>query len=177
MATVNASAESVMAWWYSPDRRADFQSRVERLGGIDFSLSESTNDRSRVRIAHWYDLRGWEHKHEVKWPAMPEGIPERSGDRFVLPVTDITSYSHRQARTRTVICLGRIEFVPHANDETEIAAFHNHTAVGGTWFQRRRMQESNQKNTDDSFRDQIERCRTAVGRSTAQSQSLDSEAE
>jgi hypothetical protein len=65
-ATVDASPESVMAWWFHPDRRDDLRRRIEGAGARDFSLTESTTDGLRVRTMQWTDRGGWETRHEAE---------------------------------------------------------------------------------------------------------------
>jgi hypothetical protein len=161
-ATVGASPERVMAWWFSSDRKNDFRDRIERTGAKDFSLTESTQEGVRVRDATWKDRRGWVHHHRTEWHLDPDGKAPRRGDRFIAPGNDAVSFQHPRGRKIVLTCTARIEFVPQTNESTEIVVVHSHNTAGGTWIQQRAIRKSDLKNCTRQFDDAIARCRAAV---------------
>jgi hypothetical protein len=160
---VNASPERVMAWWFNPDRKNDFQDRIERTGATDFSLTESTTDGVRVRAATWKDRRGWVHVHRTELHLDPNGMAPRSDDRFIVSASDTVSFQHPRGKKFGLTCTGRIEFVPKNSGSTEIVTIHSHAAAGGTWFQQRSIRRFDLQNgTRQSDEESISRCRAAV---------------
>jgi hypothetical protein len=151
-----------MAWWFSPDRLGEFRQRIEGAGAQDLSVSESTNDGVRLRTAQWKDRRGWENHHQVETHLGEHGLPERHGDRFIAPASDVVSYQASYGQRVTITCHGQIEFLPHASGVTEVIAAHNHTMTGGAQL-RWTLPKRTRKNTDLLFREWIERCQAAVG--------------
>jgi hypothetical protein len=115
---VNASAERVMAWWFHPDRRAEFQDHIEKAGGRDVSVTQSMSDGVRIRIVNFKDRRGWVQRHQVETRLAPDGIPARDGDRFVAPGGDVVSYSPPSGGEITITCIGQVEFIPQVSAVT-----------------------------------------------------------
>lgn len=152
-----------MAWWFDPDRKNDFRDRIERTGATDFSLTESTTDGVRVRVATWKDRRGWVHHHRTELHLDPHGMPPRSGDRFIASGSDTVSFQHPRGKKFGFTCTGRIEFVPQTSGSTEIVSIHSHATAGGTWFQQRYIRRSDLQNGTRQFDEEsIARCRAAV---------------
>jgi hypothetical protein len=164
---VDATPQSVMNWWFHPDRRTDLQKRIEALGTSDVSVTESTTDGLRVRIAHWKGKRGSDHHHHAETTLGIDGLAALDGDRFVAPVSDVVSLLTPSGLKMTRTCSGRIEFVPLTDGAIEVSMVHSHVLVGGGWFQRRSHHRSEQANTERMFRESIARCQAAVGRSAS----------
>ena len=163
VATVNASPERVMRWWFSPERQNDFRDRIEKTGATDFSLSASSTDGIRVRTSTWKDRRGWVHHHRTEWHLDPDGMAPHRGDRFIAPGSDTVSFEHPRGRKIGFPCTARIEFVPDTNGSTEIAVIHSHETTGGTWIQQRAIRSWDlKKGTTRQFDESIARCRAAM---------------
>lgn len=162
---VNASPERIMAWWYHPDRRAEFQDRLETAGHLDVSVTESMSDGVRVWIVCFKDRRGWVQHHQIETHLTPDGTATRDGDRFIAPSGDVVNYDTPDGQTLTTTCTGQIEFIPQASGESEISVVHHHKLVGGSWLRRWSMRRSEPRNSDRVFQESIIRCQAAVGRS------------
>jgi hypothetical protein len=164
---VNASPEHVMAWWFDPERRVDFQKRVEASGASDVSRKESVAEGVRISVSRWKDRRGWDYDHHVETKLTGDGVAASDGDRFVAPVMEIRSYRSPSGRRGTVTCSGRIEFVPQAGGRTEVSVLNHHTQerVEGVWIARWVQRTQERVNTDHAFRKRVAQCQTAVGQS------------
>ena len=163
-AVVDAGPEDVMAWWFHPDRRKECQERIEKTGARDVSVTQTTTDGVRVRVACWTDRRGWDTHHQVETRLGPDGMPAGQGDRYIAPASDVVSFNRRSGQKMTVTCMGRLEFIPHESGDTEIRTVHHHTLTGGRWIQRWSVRRSDHVKSDRVFRESITRCRAAVGR-------------
>jgi len=155
-----------MAWWFDPDRRGEFQLRLETSGATDVSVTESIANGSRTRDSHWKDRRGWEQNHHVETKLTPAGVGARDEDRFVAPTSDVINSRSPRGERREVTCSGVIEFVPQATGDTEISVLHHHTAVVGAsaWIVRRVERMLERRNTDRLFRERVARCQAGLGR-------------
>jgi len=162
---VNASPERVMAWWFHPDRRDEFQTSMEKFDFFagDVSMTESTADGLRIRDIHWKDNRGQDHHHHIETVLTSDEMPARNGDRFVAPFSQTHDYRTPEGRKVTLRCSGRTEFIPQATGDTEIIVVHSHILVGGGWIARLSQHKSELTNTDRQFRDRIARCQAAGG--------------
>jgi hypothetical protein len=165
-ATVNASPESVMAWYFHPDRKDDLRNYFEKTGR-DLTLTESINDGMRVRDLKW-NHRGWEHHQHIETRLFQTGLPERTGDRFVVPGTDVTRHQSPVGQEITVSCNARVEFIPVPSGGTEIRAIHDHTMTGGMWLQQLSLRRSSRKYTERFDTHWIDQCRAATTLSTGQ---------
>jgi hypothetical protein len=163
-ATIHASPEAVMAWWFHPDRKDDLQTSMDNVGAHDFLFANSDTDGVRVRTAEWTDRRGWKHHHQIEAHLAPNGVAERQNDRFVAPISDVVTYRRPGGDndTRTMACNGRIEFISLAGGDTEVRAFHSHTLTGWPWLQRSSRRKAFRKNTESLFVDSVDRCRAAT---------------
>jgi hypothetical protein len=63
---INAGPERVMAWWYHTDRFDEFKKHIESLAAGECSVTQSTADGVRVRVAHWKNDRGWDVQHRIE---------------------------------------------------------------------------------------------------------------
>lgn len=166
-ATVNASPASVMDWWFHPDRRDDLRNYFER-NGRDLTLTESMDDGMRVRDLKWKDPRGWEHHQHTETRLFQTGRPERNGDRFIAPATNVTYHQSPLGQAIIVSCNGGAEFIPLPGGGTEIRALHDHTMTGGMWLQQWSLRRSNRKYTERFDANWIDQCRAATTLSAGQ---------
>ena len=163
---VNASPESVFGWWFHPDRKADLLGQLESSGALSLTLEDVFSDGVRIRAVRWTEKNGWKHRHDITVAIVPGQMPELIGDRFVIPASEVRTYTPRNGArlaTLTSKCEGRIEFIPqHSNGTTEVAVVHNHSMSGFPRRRRLRVGASEQVKTESAFQSQIEYCRQAI---------------
>jgi hypothetical protein len=152
-----------MAWWLDPERRQEFQARIEKTGARKLVSEELVEDGIRTRTYTWTDRTGWKHHHVIRAPVVGDGVPERKGDRYVLPVSDVRTYTAPIGLKLTSTCDGRLEFVSLPGVSTQVVAAHNHVLTGRSLRRVKRFAEKEQHNTEVVFADMLERCRLAVG--------------
>jgi hypothetical protein len=160
---VGAPPGRVMAWWFHPDRKDEVQGRVTGGEAIDFVLGESATDGVRVRTISFRDRRGWDHHHRVERHLTPDGKATRSGDRFIVPIRDVSEMRSPRGQRITLECEGRMEFIPRPDGATEVYVEHSHTLVGGNWATRRAIRRSDPGKEDQMFEDMIAECKVALG--------------
>lgn len=158
---VGAEPEQVADWWFHSDRRTDYQERIQRTGVAAFSQTESIEEGVGVRTTRWKDKRGWIHESRVETRRDTDGRPLPSPDGSY-PLTQHATLTAPLHYKVIFTCTGRIEFKEHHGRSTEIIVTHNHTASGGTRFNRRNIRNSNQGSEPRDFQDLIDRCRVAL---------------
>ena len=156
---IEANPESVLAWWFAPQRMDEYKSDREAIGALDLSIEGSMIEGVEVRTARWKDDRDWEHIHRVP---IHNGLPERKGDRFVLASTDSTELKHPTGEKMTVKCNGQLEFISLGTRSTEVHIVHNHVLRGGRLRRRWTFPKSQQRTTEVQFKQMMERCRSAL---------------
>lgn len=167
---VNASVDSVMAWWLGSDRDDAMQTHLERMGVREFSSTETTTVGLRVRTLQWKDRWGREHHHHIEMRLTEAGIAERTGDRFVSVGSDVASHQRPGNQTTNVSCDYRTEFIPQLNGGTEVRAIHNHTTTGTAWLQQWFLRRVTLRSTTRLFMYEIDRCRAATTLSPGQAE-------
>jgi hypothetical protein len=161
---VNADLESVMAWWFHPDRKAEYFDKVKTKGALDLSVSDSTEGGVRIRTIGYKTAKGWEFVHRLSVHLGENGLPLRvhDGDGFVVQSSDVLD-ARSGAQHFTVTCSAVQEFLPKGPHQTQVSARHEHTMSGGTWGQRRYRRKTDQSEHRRSFREMIQQCEAAVG--------------
>ena len=150
-----------MRWWLHLDRLAENLKRIEANGGIGLSMEESVQDGTRIRVIQYMDRASWKHHTVTKTPELQDGVPERQGDRFVLPYTSLRVYTTPLGGKLTSSCDCRIEFIPGATG-TDILGVHEHILTGMSKRRRRIKGDSEQLADEQYFDEMLDRCRTTT---------------
>jgi hypothetical protein len=156
---IEANPESVLAWWFAPERIDEDKSDLEAIGALDLSIEDSTIVGVEVRTTRWRDERDWEHIHHVP---IHNRLPERKGDRFVLDSSDSTELKHPTGEKMTVKCNAQVVFVSLGTKSTEVSVVHNHLLRGGRLRRRWTFPQSQQGTTEIVFEQMMKRCRSAL---------------
>lgn len=160
---VHSPPESVMAWWFHPDRKDEVEGRITGGGATYFALDDTSTDGLRVRTISFRDRRGWDHRHRVERQLASDGTPVRSGNRFVVPVRDINEMRSPRGQRITFECVGQMEFVPRPDGATEVHVEHVHTLAGGNWATRRAIRRSDPGKEDRQLKNIVADCKAALG--------------
>ena len=124
-----------------------------------FSQTESTVDGLRVRATTWTDRSGWRHESRVETRLDQNGTPIRNEDGSI-PIGQSTILRAPLGFKMTFTCVGQIAF-NRQGDSTEVILSHDHKVVGGTRFNRRHLQRSDEERQPEDFRNWIDRCQDA----------------
>ena len=154
--SVKASPESVVEWWYDPQRLGERRKRLEETGS-NVSLEVAEVDGVRVTTSQLKDRRGWRQSHRVESHLGPNGRPIRQGDRYVVRVSDVAHYKPPLGKAVTVSCEGQIEFIPQATGGTEIVITHRHSVSGGLRHWQRSIARGEHVNTMTQFQETLDR--------------------
>jgi hypothetical protein len=152
-----------MAWWLDPERRREFEARILKTGAAKFVAEESVEDGIRIRIFSWTDPNHWKHHHVARAPVVGDGVPERNGDRYLLPLSDVRTYTAPTGMKLTSTCDGRLEFIALAGGSTEVVEVHSHVITARSHRRATKLAEKERVNTESVFADKLERCRLAAG--------------
>lgn len=147
-----------MEWWFDPDRRFDYQRRIEETGATDFTVSITAEDGVLVRISSWKDNRHWHNRHRTETHLSPDGLATHSGERFIAPFTEHTELQSPAGRHLNFVCTGQFEFIPTDDDSTEVVSTHAHALTGGNWLHRQQIWKSDLEAQPRLYREQCERC-------------------
>jgi hypothetical protein len=162
--SVKAGRERVITWWTHHDRKADLRDRIEASRAVaGFSQTESTVDGLRVRVTTWTDRSGWRHESRVETRLDQNGTPIRNEDGSI-PVGQSTTLRAPLGYKMIFTCVGQIDF-NRQGDATEVILSHDHKVVGGTRFNRRGLQRSDEKRQLEDFRYWIDHCQDALSNS------------
>ena len=161
-AVVESPPEFVMAWWFHPDRGDEAQRRITGGDVTDFVLTESTADGVRVRNTSFKDRRGWDHHHRTERHLAPDGSAARSGDRYIVPGSDLNEMRSSRGQRITLQCEARLEFIARTDGATEVCVQHSHTLAGGSWVTRLAIRRSDPAKEEQQFNEMIAECKAAL---------------
>lgn len=159
---IDAGIETVMHWWFHPDRADEMRMRIDATGATDVSVAETISGAVRIRVVIWRDANGWEHHHHGTTELDHQGMAARRGDRFIAPCNEVARLRSPFGAETIVRCTARIEFIPVSSDYTDVLVVHHHVTEGGSWFGRRSLRLRDQKNHVGEFSGTLDRCRAAI---------------
>jgi hypothetical protein len=146
-----------MEWWFDPERRHDYQRRIEAAGATDVTVNVGIEHGVLIRTSSWKDKRNWQNQHRAETLLNPDGFATESGDRFVAPFTEQTELQSPSGSHLAFVCTGQLEFIP-TDDATEVVSMHSHTLTGGNWLRRQQIWKSDVEAQLRLYRQQCERC-------------------
>ena len=150
-----------------PDRKDDLRQRIQPTAVGEIVQTETTIEGVRVRRTKWKDRRGWVHETHVEAPVDAEGTPQPREDGSY-PLTQQATFKAPLGYKITFSCTGQLDFERLDDGTTEVIMIHNHKVAGGTRFNRRHIQMSNEESEPRDFQDWIDRCRAACNPPTSE---------
>lgn len=160
--TVDADVESVVTWWFHPDRRAEYLDLAQTRGALDLTVERTREGGRAVMRLRYRSAQGWEFDHRLEADLDEVGMPRSDGDGFRYEARDLeTARSGNQHFT--VTCVALHEFVAIGPKETRITQTHTHTMTGGRWLWRRNRRRRDHATHRRGFTTKVGQCRTALG--------------
>ncbi len=127
---VDADADTVVAWWFHPDRWSDYLQLIKDRGALDVTFKQSTTGGLAVRTLTYRDAEGWRVDYRRESVVYEDGIPSRTGDQYSAADKSIVNVLHGR-RDLTLHCARRQVFEAIGIGETRISATFEYTMSGG----------------------------------------------
>lgn len=153
-----------MAWWLYRDEDVLnlILGHLEAEGALNVSSEESVADGMRTFTVEWMDRGSWKHRRVLKGGPLTNEVPERQGDRFIVPDSEVRTFTSPLGTKLTLACDGRTEFLIRPSGPTEVVEVHNNTLTGWSPRRRRRFTERQQLSTQELFQERLAKCRLAT---------------